>query len=89
MQIDNYDRTEWTKRLCASLHNLEVVQRPFLQWYFTPSGYPRILRNGRDETPYPSEAIAKLYDDALFEARFGTTGKFKNLKAALDPARGV
>lgn len=89
MNTDNFDRTEWTKRLCASLRNLEVAQRPFLEWYFTPSGYPRILRNGRDETPYPSEAIGKLYDDALFKARFRKTEKFKKLKTALDPVRGV
>lgn len=89
MQLGNFDGTEWTKRLSASLHKLEATQQSFLQWYFTPSGYPRILRNGRDETPYPSEAIGKLYDDALFEARFRKTEKFKKLKAALDPVRGV
>ncbi|WP_243613864.1 hypothetical protein [Shimia aestuarii] len=89
MHIDNFDRTEWIKRLTACLHDLEAAQQPFLQWYFTPSGYPRILRNGRDETPYPSEALGKLYDDALFEARFRKTEKFKKLKAALDPVRGV
>lgn len=89
MQFGNFDRTEWIKRLSASLNNLEAAQQPFLQWYFTPSGYPRVFRNGQDETPYPSEAIAKLYDDALFEARFRKTEKFKKLKAALDPVRGV
>lgn len=89
MQFGNFDRKGWTKRLSASLHELEAAQQPFLQWYFTPSGYTRILRNGQDETPYPSEAIGKLYDDALFEARFRDSEKFKKLKVALDPVRGV
>ena len=62
---------------------------PFLDWYFSASGYTRIIRNGRDETPYPSEAIQKLYDDALFEARYKITETFKKLKTAIDPVRGV
>lgn len=89
MQTKAFDRAEWTKRLSTSLGNLRTVQKPFLQWYFTPSGYTRSIRNGQDETPYPSEAVGKLYDDALFEAPFQDTKKFQKLKAALDPVRGV
>lgn len=85
----DFDQTDWTKRLSSSLSHLERVQRPFLDWYFSASGYTRIIRNGRDETPYPSEAIQKLYDDALFEARYKNTENFKKLKAAIDPVRGV
>lgn len=89
MHTRDFDRAEWTKRLSTSLGKLEAAQKPFLQWYFTPSGYPQFVRNGKDETPYPSEAVGKLYSDALFEARFRSSDKFKKLKDALDPVRGV
>ncbi len=89
MQFKDSDHTDWTKRLSNSLSNLERAQRPFLDWYFSASGYIRIFRNGRDETPYPCEAIQKLYDDALFEARHKNTEHFKMLKVAIDPVRGV
>lgn len=89
MLFKDFDQTDWAKRLSSSLANLERAQRPFLDWYFGPSGYPRIVRNGRDETPYPSGAIQKLYDDALFEARYKNTEYFKKLKVAIDPVRGI
>ncbi len=89
MHIKDFDQTDWTKRLSSSLSHLEQAQRPFLDWYFSASGYTRIIRNGRDETPYPGEAIQKLYGDALFEARYKNTENFKKLKAAIDPVRGV
>jgi len=89
MLLKDFDQTSWTKRLSDALSNLDRAQRPFLDWYFSASGYTRIIRNGRDETPYPSEACQKLYDDALFEARYKGTEHFKKLKAALDPVRGV
>ncbi|MBO9448367.1 HEPN domain-containing protein [Ruegeria sp. R14_0] len=89
MLFKDFDQTDWTKRLSTALSKLERAQRPFLDWYFSATGYTRIVRNGRDETPYPSEAIQKLYDDALFEARYKNTENFKKLKAAIDPVRGV
>lgn len=89
MLISDFERTAWTKRLSDSLCHLESSQKPFLDWYFGATGYTRIIRNGRDETPYPSGAIQKLYDDALFEARYKSTEKFRELKAAMDPVRGV
>ncbi|GFE67327.1 hypothetical protein KIN_44010 [Litoreibacter roseus] len=89
MLFKDFDQKDWTTRLSSALNNLERAQRPFLDWYFSASGYTRIIRNGRDETPYPSDAIQKLYNDALFEARYKNTDHFKKLKAAIDPVRGV
>ena len=89
MLFEDFDQTNWTKRLSDALSNLDRAQKPFLDWYFSASGYTRIIRDGRDETPYPSEACQKLYDDALFEARYKGTEHFKKLKAAIDPVRGV
>lgn len=85
----DFDQKDWGRRLADALNNLERVQRPFLDWYFSASGYTRIIRNGCDETPFPSEAVQTLYDNALFEARYKNTERFKKLKAAIDPVRGV
>jgi hypothetical protein len=89
MTASKDEPSDWIKRLADALTNLNVAQVPFLEWYFSASGYTRVLRNGVDETPYPRDAIYKLYNDAMLERRLKNTDKFKDLKVALDPVRGV
>lgn len=89
MTVSKDESNDWTERLADALTVLNVAQVPFLEWYFSASGYTRVLRNGIDETPFPTDAIYKLYNHALLERRLNNTNKFKNLKAALDPVRGV
>ena len=63
---------------------------PFLEAYWHASAYPtRVSFNGIDETPFPKDDLAHLYDLARLASRSAAKKYYKPLREALDPVRGI
>ena len=80
----------WCDRLATSLSHLAKVQEPFLEAYWQASSYPpRLSFNGKDETPFPKDDLAQLYDVARSASRSIEKEHYKPLREALDPVRSI
>ncbi|MEP0963752.1 MAG: hypothetical protein ABJG75_18315 [Roseobacter sp.] len=85
-----YSLNSWCARLAPSLGHLAKVQEPFLDAYWQASSYPpRMSFNGKDETPFPKDDLAHLYDLARSAPRSIEKKYYKPLREALDPVRGI
>ncbi|MFC4217201.1 HEPN domain-containing protein [Pseudophaeobacter arcticus] len=85
-----YSLNSWCARLAPSLGHLAKVQEPFLEAYWKASSYPpRLSFNGKDETPFPKDDLAHLYDLARSATRSIEKKYYKPLREALDPVRGI
>jgi hypothetical protein len=90
MNLMTYSLNSWCERLAPSLSHLAKVQEPFLEAYWQASSYPpRVSFNGKDETPFPKDDLAHLYDLARSASRSIEKKYYKPLREALDPVRGI
>ncbi|MBO9436139.1 hypothetical protein J7394_18095 [Ruegeria sp. R13_0] len=88
--MNNFDATDWEIRLSNALSGLAKVQDSFLRDYWETNGYPtQYTYNGKDETPFPTEAYYQVYNDAL-TAKLGDQRRYyKPLVGALAPVRSL
>lgn len=85
-----YSLNTWCDRLVPALNQLAKVQVPFLEAYWQASSYPtRVSFNGIDETPFPKDDVADLYDLARMALRSGEKKYYDPLREALDPVKGI
>lgn len=85
-----YTLDSWCDRLGPALSQLAEVQAPFLEEYWQANSYPtRVSFNGVDETPFPKDDVADLYDLARLASRPDERKYYKPLRDALDPVRGI
>ena len=85
-----FDSNSWCNRLAPALSQLAKIQEPFLEAYWQASSYPaRISFNEKDETPFPKDDLAHLYDLARLAKRSDEKNFYKPLRDALDPVRGI
>ena len=85
-----YSLNSWCARLAQSLSHLAKAQEPFLEAYWQASSYPpRVSFNGIDETPFPKDDLAHLYDLARLASRSAEKKYYKPLRETLDPVRGI
>lgn len=85
-----YSLNSWFARLAPSLGHLAKVQEPFLEAHWQASSYPpRVSFNGKDETPFPKDDLAHLYDRVRSARRSIEQQYYKPLRDALDPVRGI
>ena len=80
----------WCDRLGPALSQLAKVQVPFLEAYWQANSYPtRVSFNGVDETPFPKDDVAYLYDLARMASRSAEMNYYEPLREALEPIRGI
>ncbi|WP_162932909.1 HEPN domain-containing protein [Roseovarius sp. EL26] len=85
-----YSLDTWCDRLGTALSQLAKVQVPFLEAYWQVNSHPtRVSFNGVDETPFPKDDVADLYDLARLASRSAESKYYKPLREALDPVRGI
>lgn len=85
-----YSLDTWCDRLGPALSQLAKVQAPFLEAYWQANSYPtRVSFNGVDETPFPKDDVAHLYELARMASRSAEKTYYKPLREALDPVRGI
>lgn len=85
-----YSLDTWCDRLGPALSQLAKVQVPFLESYWQANSYPtRVSFNGVDETPFPKDDVAHLYDLARLASRSAEKKYYHPLREALDPVRGI
>ena len=85
-----YSLNTWCDRLAPALNQLDKVQEPFLEAYWQANSYPtRVSFNGVDETPFPKNDLADLYDHARMALRSGGKKFYDPLREALDPVRAI
>ena len=85
-----YSLDRWCDRLGPALSQLAKVQAPFLEAYWQANSYPtRVSFNGVDETPFPKDNLADLYDLARLASRSAERKYYKPLREALDLVRGI
>jgi hypothetical protein len=90
MNSHPFDEKMWEVRLALVLDALTVAQVPFLEAHWKANGIPpRITFNGRDETPYPSEDLARLYETAGLPKLGGSAAYYMPLRTALAHVREV
>ncbi|WP_436397721.1 hypothetical protein [Roseobacter sp. S98] len=90
MILMTYTLNTWCDRLGPALSRLAEVQEPFLEEYWQANSYPtRVTFNGVDETAFPKDDIAHLYDLARMASRSAEKKYFKPLCEVLDPVRGI
>ncbi|AGI65903.1 hypothetical protein OAN307_c01320 [Octadecabacter antarcticus 307] len=90
MNIDPFDEKMWEVRLELVLNALADAQEPFLEAHWQANGSPpKIEFNGQDETPYPGEDLARLYEAAGIAMRDGDQEYFVPLRTALDHVRDI
>lgn len=90
MNIGSFDEKMWEVRLELVLNALADAQEPFLKAYWQANGRPtQITFNGQNETPYPSEDVARLYEATGFAKHDGDQEYFAPLRTALDHVRNV
>ncbi len=86
MILMTYTLNTWCDRLGPALSQLAEVQEPFLEEYWQVNSYPtRVTFNGVDETPFPKDDIAHLYDLARMASRSADKKHYKPLCEVLDP----
>ncbi|WP_299681585.1 HEPN domain-containing protein [uncultured Roseobacter sp.] len=74
----------------TALSQLAKVQVPFLEAYWQVNSYPtQVSFNGVDETPFPKDDLAHLYDLARMASRSAEKKYYKTLREVLDPVRGI
>lgn len=85
-----YSLNTWCDRLGPALSQLAKVQAPFLEAFWQANSYPTSVSfNGVDETPFPKNDVADLYDLACLASRSAERKYYKPLREALDPVRGI
>lgn len=90
MNLMTYSLDTWCDRLGPALRQLAKVQVPFLEAYWQANSYPtRVSFNGVDETPFPKDDVAHLYDLARLASRSAEKKYYNPLREALDPVRGI
>ncbi len=90
MKLEKFDDASWRQRLADGLVVLSSAQKPYLHRYWQSHGFPaQITYNNHDETPFPADDLYMVYEDARHSIRFGNAEYYSELKAALDPVRGV
>ncbi|GGE55879.1 HEPN domain-containing protein [Actibacterium pelagium] len=90
MGLEQFDELMWVERLADRLLGLSTAQKPYLQRYWQSHGFPaQITYNGEDETPFPADDLYMIYEDTRHSIRLGNAEYYSELKAALDPVRGV
>lgn len=90
MSTHQFDEKPWNERLADSLVGLSEAQKPFLDRHWQSNGFPtKVTFNCVDETPFPSDDLYTIFEDARHSGRFGNAEYFASLTAALNPVRGV
>lgn len=90
MNLMTYSLDTWCGRLGPALSQLAKVQAPFLEDYWQANSYPtRVSFNGVDETPFPKDDLAHLYDLARMASRSAEKEYYRPLREVLDPVRGI
>ncbi len=85
-----YTLDTWCDSLGPALSQLAKVQAPFLEEYWQANSYPtRVSFNGVDETPFPKDDVAHLYDLARMASRSAEKKYYKPLREVLDQVRGI
>ena len=85
MKIHPFYDQIWEVRLALVLDALTEAQEPFLKVHWQANGLPtQITVYGRDETPYPSEDLARLYEAARLAKTGESAEYYMPLRTALD-----
>ena len=81
-----FDSNSWCSRLAPALSQPAKIQEPFLEAYWQASSYPaRFSFNEKDETPFPKDDLAHLYDLVRPAKRSDEKKFYKPLRDALYP----
>lgn len=90
MSTDRFEEQIWEVRLVLALEALAETQESYLEEFWKTNGFPtQAIFNGRDETPYPAEDLARLYETAGLPKHNGSEDHFKPLRIALAHVRDV
>ena len=88
--MTDFDATDWEARLSNALNALAKTQEIFLRDFWDANGYPtQYSFNGKDETPFPSDAYSEVYDNALVASTSKDREYYKPLVEALAPVRSL